>query len=135
MTPSGSSGAAPPHRRRVLVVVPDLFFATRIAATAQALGVEIIASPAAEALEACRREPPDLVILDLHGSGDPAGLARALKADPASGGVRIAGFYSHVDQERRRAAEAAGVDEVLARSAFTARLATLLAGSEHPGHV
>ena len=135
MTHSGSSGGAPPHRRRVLVVVPDLFFATRIAATAQALGVENTACTAAEALEACRREPPDLVILDLHGSGDPAGLARALKADPASGGARIVGFYSHVDQETRRTAEAAGVDEVLPRSAFTARLSALLAGNAHPGRV
>ena len=133
MTPSGSSGSdTPPRPRRIVVVVPDLFFATRIATTAQALGVENAACPAGETLETCRRDPPDLVILDLHGPGDPAGLARALKSDPATRRVPIVGFYSHVDQETRRAAEAAGVDAVLPRSAFTARLAALLAGTPNP---
>lgn len=134
MTRSESSGSDPPPRpRRVVVVVPDLFFATRIATTARVLGVEISACAAGEALEACRRDPPDLVILDLQGNGDPAGLARALKGDPATGRVRIVGFYSHVDQTSRRTAESAGVDAVLPRSAFTARLATLLAGTPFPG--
>jgi hypothetical protein len=43
------------------------------------------------------------------------------------------GFYPHVDQETRRAAEAAGVDDVLPRSTFTARLAELIAGGSSPG--
>jgi CheY-like chemotaxis protein len=134
MTPSGPSGADSLNRpRRVVVVVPDLFFATRIATTARALGVEVVACTSAEALEVCRRDPPGLVILDLQGAGDPPGLARALKADPATCRVRIAGFYSHVDQETRRGALAAGVDDVLPRSAFTARLAELIAGGATPG--
>jgi CheY-like chemotaxis protein len=116
-----------------VVVVPDLFFATRIAAAAEALGVALTACAAAEALAACRREPPDLVILDLHGAGDPTGLARALTGDPATRGVPIVGFYSHVDQATRHAAEAAGVDVVLPRSAFTARLAALLTGTPARG--
>jgi CheY-like chemotaxis protein len=119
--------------RRVVVVVPDLFFATRIATTARVLGIETVACPAGEALEVCRRDPPGLVILDLHGAGDPMGLARALKADPATRAGRIVGFYPHVDQETRRAAEAAGVDDVLPRSTFTARLAELIAGGSSPG--
>jgi CheY-like chemotaxis protein len=134
--PSSPSGADSVNRaRRVVVVVPDLFFATRIATTARALDVEVVACTAAEGLEVCRRDPPGLVILDLQGVGDPAGLARALKADPATRRVRIAGFYSHMDRETRRGALAAGVDDVLPRSAFTARLAELIAGSASPGGV
>jgi CheY-like chemotaxis protein len=134
MTPSSSSGGdSASGPRRIVVVVPDLFFATRIATTARTLGLEVVGCTAAEALEACRLDPPRLVILDLHGAGDPVGLARALKADPATRRVRIVGFYSHVDQETRRAAEAAGVDDVLPRSAFTARLAELIAGGATPG--
>ena len=56
-------------------------------------------------------------------------LVRDLKRDPATRGVPVAGYYAHVDQETRRAAEAAGVDPVLPRSAFTARLAQLLTGA------
>lgn len=134
MTPSGSSGGDSANRpRRIVVVVPDLFFATRIATTARTLGVEVVRCTAGEALEACRRDPPALVILDLHGAGDPAELARALKADPATRAVHIVGFYSHVDQETRRGAEVAGVDDVLPRSTFTARLAELIAGPATPG--
>jgi len=114
--------------RCVVAVVPDLFYATRIATTAAALGVELILCAEGDALEACRDRSPDLVILDLRATGDPFALARALKRDPATGRVPIVGFYSHVDQESRRAAEAAGVDRALPRSAFTQRLPELLAG-------
>ncbi len=115
-------------RRRVLALVPDLFFGARIGAAAKALDVEVEEVTAARALEACRANPPDLVIMDLHGAGDPLAAARALKADAATRATPIVGFYSHVDQALRRAALAAGVDHVLPRSAFTARLAALLAG-------
>lgn len=121
-------GTRRPGRRVAVAVVPDLFFASRIHETARAAGVTLIQCPAGLALEVCSREQPDLVIVDLHGAGDPLGLVRTLKGDPATRAVPIAGFYSHVDQETRRAAEDAGMDLVLPRSAFTARLAGLLAG-------
>jgi len=38
----------------------------------------------------------------------------------------VVGFVSHVQTETIAAARAAGIDEVMARSAFVARLATLL---------
>lgn len=114
--------------RRVVAVVPDLFFATRIEATAAQLGVALEMPSPNAALAAIRRQLPDLVVLDLQAPGDPLALARALKADPATTGLAIVGFYSHVEQALREAALAAGVDHVLPRSAFTARLPTLLAG-------
>jgi CheY-like chemotaxis protein len=79
------------------------------------------------ALEQCRALAPDLVILDLHASG-ALDLARSLEADAATRAIPLVGFYSHVDQALREAALAAGVDRVLPRSAFTAKLAEILAG-------
>jgi CheY-like chemotaxis protein len=116
--------------RRVVVVVSDLFFVTRIRGVAGQTGVEIetCASPAAHALVAAR--PPAAVILDLHGDGDPMALARTLKADPATAGVPLIGFYSHVDNDTRRRALEAGVDRVMPRSAFTAQLAAILSGGD-----
>lgn len=114
--------------RRVLAVVPDLFFATRIGETGARLGV-VVESCAPEEASACiRRHRPDLVILDLHASGDPVALARALKSDPETREVPLVGFYAHVERALRDEALVAGVDQVLARSAFTARLPDLLAG-------
>lgn len=123
---------APPAPRVLVMVVPDLFFATRIGEAARAGGVTLIPCPASQALEVCRAERPDLIIVDLQGRDDPLDMVRALKADPAVSTVPIVGFYSHVDQETRRAAGAAGVDLVLPRSAFTARLGELLTGLPGP---
>lgn len=116
----------------VLAVVPDLFFATRISATAAEVGVplEILAPEAA--LAAIRTALPALVVLDLHAPGDPLALVRALRADPATRSLRVLGFYAHVDQALRSAALAAGVDEALPRSAFTRRLPALLRGESLP---
>jgi CheY-like chemotaxis protein len=115
--------------RRVLVVVPDLFFIARIRATAATLGVEIEEATSEAALAACRSAPPHLVILDLQAAGDPISLARTLKSDAAMRPIPIVGFYSHVEGATRSAAIAAGVDRVMPRSAFTAKLAELLQGN------
>jgi len=123
-----STDVGPMVTRRVLAVVPDLFFATRISETGARIGIVVELCASHEAPARIRRDRPDLVILDLHGSGDPLALARALKADPDTRDVPLVGFYSHVDRALRDAALLAGVDQVLARSAFTVRLPDLLAG-------
>ena len=72
------------------------------------------------------------MILDLQAPGDPLALTRALKSDPATRGIPVVGFYPHVEGALREAALAAGVDQELPRSAFTVRLAALLAGTGGP---
>ena len=114
--------------RHVVAVVPDLFFATRISATAEAVGVVLEMPPMAAALETIRKAPPALVVIDLHAPGDPLALVRALRAAPDTRHLRVIGFYSHVERELRAAALEAGVDEALPRSAFTVRLPALLGG-------
>lgn len=122
--------SSPPRGRRVVAVVPDLFFATRVAATAARLGIVLDTPPPPDALDAIRRSPTDLVVLDLGAGEVVMAVARALKADPQTRGVPIVGFYPHVEGAVRKAGLAAGVDRVLPRSAFTARLPALLAGED-----
>jgi CheY-like chemotaxis protein len=119
----------PDAPRRVLIAVPDLFFVTRIRAVADRLAVAIEECPLESLAERCATGAPDLVILDLHAPGDVLAPVRALKADARGARIPIVGFYSHVEGETRRRAVEAGVDHVLPRSAFTARLPDLLAGS------
>ena len=114
--------------RRVTLVASDLFFVARIAETARAAGIALETPAPAAALETCRAAPPDLVVLDLHGPGDPVALATTLKADPATRDVPIVGYFSHVERDLGERARAAGIDHVLPRSAFTVRLPRLLAG-------
>jgi DNA-binding NarL/FixJ family response regulator len=121
MSPEPSPSA---KNRRVLAVVPDLFFATRIGATALAAGVppvEFVSPPHAATRAAAARA--DLVILDLHAK-DAVAIITALKA--AAPSTPIVGFHSHVDTELRKDALAAGADAVLPRSRFTVKLAELL---------
>ena len=115
--------------RRIIAVVPDLFFSTRILATARTVGVPVDLIPLPRALAACTEALPALVLIDLHANGDPMGLVRALKADARTREIPVVGFYSHVETALRRAALEAGIDEALPRSAFTQRLPELLSGA------
>ena len=115
--------------RRVVAVVPDLLFLTRIAGTARAAGIELIPVAAGDAAAArCAAEPPDLIVLDLTGPG-ALPLAAALRDDPRTAAVPVVGFYPHVDQELRERAVAAGVGRALPRSAFVRGLAAILSGT------
>src|SRR5258706_14973180 len=98
--------------RRVLLMVPDLFFVAKIQTAAAHLGV--VTGPTRAALLAadCASQRPDLVIVDLHGEAGALDAVRALKRDAAAAPVRVVGFYSHVDDATRRAAPDAGIDEV-----------------------
>jgi CheY-like chemotaxis protein len=123
----------PPAPRRVLAIVPDLFFAAKIAAVARAAGVTVAFAAPAAALERCAAERPDLVLLDLHAGPGVPDLVRSLKAEAAMSGVPLVGFHSHVDVAARRTALDAGLDRALPRSAFVAKLPGLLAGSDADG--
>ena len=116
-----------PATRHVLMIVPDLFFAMKIRTAAAHLGVEVVATEPARLVADCRARVPVRVIVDLHAAAGALDAIRELKADPALVGVPVTGFYSHVDDAARRAALAAGVDQAMPRSAFTAKLTELLA--------
>jgi len=109
--------------RRIVLLTPDLFFETRIRTAAAHLGVDITLATAATFVADCHDAARALV--DLHAPGAIDAI-RAAKADPATGHLRITGFYSHVDATTRDAALAAHVDEAMPRSVFTQRLAALL---------
>lgn len=105
--------------RTVLAVVDDMFFKSKIRAVAEAVGVEISFPRTKEAL--LQKTPQaDLVIVDLQNQKiDPLSLPSEL------GGVRLLGFFSHVEVELRQRAVAAGY-EVLPRSVFVRDLAEIL---------
>lgn len=115
--------------RRVVIVVPDLLFRTRIEATAAQAGVAATVVPPDQALAVCAADPPDLIVLDLTAPGDPVALARELRTAEGTRRVPLVGFYPHVDQDLRARALAAGIPQVLPRSAFVHRMAEILQGS------
>jgi CheY-like chemotaxis protein len=114
----------------IIAAVDDLMFGSKIRAAAKGVGAEVtFTRTAADTAEQARKTKPTLVLLDLNARAiDPMAALALLKTDPALAGIRVVGYVSHVEADVIAAARAAGIDEVLARSAFVARLPQLLAG-------
>jgi CheY-like chemotaxis protein len=116
----------------VLAMVDDLMFASKIKTAASQLGVTVtFARTPAAALAAMKESAPALVIFDLNNPRtDPLGTVAAMKRDPATASIRTVGYASHVQTDVIEAARLAGVDDVMARSAFTAKLAEILSRAQ-----
>ncbi len=112
----------------VFCVVDDLLFSIKIKAAAKALGVDIYFERTPElVLARVREKQPSLVIFDLNSSKmRPMEALAAMKADASVAAIRTLGFVSHVDSAAIAAAWTAGVDQVMARSAFSAQLGEIL---------
>ena len=115
---------------RVVVLVDDMFFTAKINGAAAESGRTIERVKTGEQLEALAANPPALVIIDLNSDRlDPIEAIRFLKSREELTAVPIVSFVSHVQTDLIRAAQAAGCDYVLPRSAFTQRLHQIVAGN------
>lgn len=112
----------------IVCVVDDLIFSIKISTAAKHLGVDMYFERARDnVLPTVRDKRPSLVIFDLNSSRlAPMAAIAEMKADPALQDIRTLGFVSHVDSEAIEAARAAGIDQVLARSAFSEKLGEIL---------
>jgi hypothetical protein len=112
----------------VLAIVDDMFFASKIRATAEAVGVEVSFPRSLEKMiEKAREAKPELVVVDLHNTKiDPVAAARELKSNEDLREVKLLGFFSHVQTDLQRNALAAGYDQVIPRSVFSRDLAEIL---------
>ncbi len=101
---------------RIAAIVPELMFASRIEAALTAAGHEVTVVHSVEALDESGAEP-ELVIADLA------------ETDPDRLGGRtppVLGFYSHVDVDLRRRAEAAEIDLIVPRSRMAREMPALV---------
>ena len=116
----------------VLVAVDDLLFSSKIRTTARQLAVQIaFARTPDQILEQARTLRPSLIVFDIDSQkADPINTVAALKADPDLQQIPTTGFVSHVNTALILAARQAGMDEVMARSAFAANLPQILTERE-----
>ena len=85
---------------RIALLSPDLLFGSKVQGALRAAGHEVVSPDAAA----------DLLVVDLTADAEERlGAVREAK-------VPTLGFYSHVEQDVRRAAEEAGIDRVVPRS-------------------
>ena len=115
---------------RVAILVDDMFFTAKINVAAAESGRRVERIKSREQLDGLAAIPPALVIIDLNSDRlDPLQAIGFLKSSVEAGTVPIVGFVSHVQTELIRAAQAAGCDFVLPRSAFTQMLPRIVAGN------
>jgi len=125
---------------RVLALVPDLLFGSRVQGALTAAGVEFELlgdeGRLRERLADRAAPPPAVLIVDLtDASLDGAGLVESLALGGELVRTRTLGFYSHVDAQARERAERAGFDMVVPRSRMAregAQLVARLAGTASP---
>lgn len=99
----------------VVAVTPDLLLGSKVEAMLDAAGYEV---KLASRLGDAPLDDAELLVVDLD-TEDIEALANL--------GVPTLGYYSHVNTETRRVAEAAGVDLVVPRSRLARELPTLAA--------
>lgn len=113
----------------VYLLVSDLFFATKIAKTAQAVGLAAQAFDSAERLvKAAKEKEPAVVLMDCQGLEREAfQLLQQFLADEALSKVPRVGYLSHVARELKQEMRGAGCEQVFSKSEFTKGLENLLA--------
>jgi DNA-binding NarL/FixJ family response regulator len=107
---------------RVLALVPDLLFGSRVQGSLTAAGHEAQLIGDEARLRECladdaRDARPAVLVVDLtDASFDGAAIVGRLAAERMLDGVRTLAFFSHVDSEVGERARAAGFDLVIPRS-------------------
>jgi DNA-binding NarL/FixJ family response regulator len=108
---------------KVVALVPDLLFGSRVQAMLAGHDVSLVAGEA----DVWAALPADVLVVDLTSDDvDGVTLVDSLAAAGELRGVRTLGFYSHVDVDTRRRAERAGFDLVVPRSRMAREGAALV---------
>jgi len=113
---------------RVLALVPDLLFGSRVQAMLRDAGHEVeLVSGETEVWD--QIAGTDVLVVDLTDAElDGIGLIDTLKTGGEMHGVRTLGFYAHVEAHVRERALAAGFDSVVPRSRMAREGAALVDG-------
>lgn len=104
---------------RILSISSDLMLGSKVEAQLTAAGHEVTTSPS---IEESGWEGIDLIVADLDVENSEALVGL---------GMPVLGYYSHVDVDTKKTAEAAGVDLVVPRSRMARELPTLVEGLLH----
>lgn len=100
---------------RVVAISTDLLLGSKVEGMLKAAGHEVALSPS---LAKAPLDGADLLVADLDAIDSQ---------ELADTGIPVLGYYSHVDVDTRKAAEAAGVDLVVPRSRMARELPDLVA--------
>ncbi|MFB3776729.1 MAG: response regulator [Bryobacteraceae bacterium] len=113
--------------KRILALVADLLFTVKISDAAKRAGLQVEFVKGEKELLEKAESKPALIILDLNCSGvQPLRLIGKVKANPELSRTSLLAYVSHVDGELKQKAHELGCHMVMARSAFSQNLPTIL---------
>jgi len=118
--------------KTLVASVDDLFFRSKIDATARNLNVPVRFIERKDLTAVCLEGKTAAVLLELS-NGSSLDAIRILRQNPKTRDVPVIGFLSHVDRDLARDAESAGVTRVMPRSQFAETLPDLMMDLLAPG--
>jgi CheY-like chemotaxis protein len=110
--------------QRIVYLVRDLLFTSKIRETATQLGLELAQARDAASLKAAA-QGAKAVILDLR-LPESLGALDLLKSDPSTSQIPSVGFVDHEKIDVMRMASEKGCTKVLAKGQFSSALPSLL---------
>jgi hypothetical protein len=118
--------------KTLLACVEDLFFRSKIEATARHLNAPVRFLPCSELAKSASDGSTGAILLELS-APDAIAAVKLLRRTPATAELPVIGFLSHVDRKLAEEAEAAGVTQVMPRSQFSETLPDLVMDLLAPG--
>jgi CheY-like chemotaxis protein len=113
--------------KKIVAVLSDLMFTVKIQEAAKRVGLETVFVKSPEEALAQAKEHPLVMILDLNTTAlDALEVISTLKNNSETSKVSLLGYVSHVQADLKQAAQERGCDTVVARSAFSQNLPTIL---------
>jgi hypothetical protein len=119
--------------KTIVACVEDLFFRSKIEATARHLNVPVSFTDLRGLPKVLGEEDAAALLIELSANGEVLAAVQSLRKEPRTRDLPIIGFLSHVDQKLARDAESAGVTRVMPRSQFSETLPDLVMDLLAPG--
>lgn len=114
-------------KKKIVAVLSDLMFTVKIQEAAKRAGLEVVFVKSLETALAQAKDNPAVMIVDLNTTAlDALEFIATLKSDSATSKISLLGYVSHVQSDLKHAAQEKGCDTVVARSAFSQNLPTIL---------
>ena len=114
-------------KKKVVAVLSDLIFTVKIQEAAKRAGLDAVFVKSEQDALAQAKDKPAVMILDLNNTGaQPLDVISKLKSDQETSKISLLGYVSHVQADLKQAAQEKGCDMVIARSAFSQNLPTIL---------
>jgi hypothetical protein len=119
--------------RSIVACVEDLFFRSKIEATARHLNLPVRFADAKDLSNAAGKEDTAAVLVEVSSDDEPLEAVRKLRRERRTSELPIIGFLKHTDRALARQAEGAGFTRVLPRSEFSETLPDLVMDLLAPG--